>query len=384
MAAATTTVATIITLVREDLMELFTSSGSTSVLIDYCNRIQAMILGRRPQGWNWMYSAPQRFITERGQTDYWIGATGSVSAGQVNTTLNLTDVRRVVNGSVLSRSGFASLHSVTEAPLAIGWQNEDGSYDEGMPHSYRNDEGTPNVVSIYPAPDEGSTYELIPPAPHSTTAAGGALAARTYFIRTTFVDLDGDEGEPSNTARQFVEASKLITVKAPQPKIDFGSAGVSYLRYNVYASETEGSETLQNVSPTATSADHTEAASGLTSTGAKVPTSFDLEPLRGYVVEFRYYKTHSTLALTTDVLLIPNEFRDVVVAGVNWMASKYLGDTNPAADVAYWRDLYQTGLARMVQDQNPWPGGVMYIRPDSASYAPRLSGGALNWWNPDP
>jgi len=383
MATATTTVANIISLVQEDLMELFTSSGSTSVLIEYCNRIQAMILGRRPQGWNWMVSAPQRFITERGQTDYWIGATGSVSAGQVNTALNLSDVRRVVNGSVISRSGFANLYQVAEAPAWSGWQNEDASYDEGVPHSYRNDEGTPNVISIYPAPDEGSTYELIPPAPHSTTATGGALSARTYYIRTTFVDLEGNEGEPSSTARQFVEASKLITVKAPQPKINAGSAGVSYLRYNVYASTTEGSETLQNVSPTATSTDWTEDASGLTTSGASVPTSSDLEPLRGYVIEFRYYKAHTAITATADILLIPNEFRDVVVAGVNMLASKYLGNTNPAADIAYWQGLYQAGIDRMVLDQNPWPGGARYIKPDPASFTPLLGGGGMNWWSPD-
>lgn len=378
MATATVTVQNIIDRVQTDLLELFKSSGSTSVLIEYTDRIQQMILGRRR--WDWMLSAPQKFITERGQTDYWIGADGSEAAGQVRTGLNLSDVRRVMQGNVLSRSGFTKLYSVTERPLNRAWQQEDSSYAEGVPRLYRNDEGSPNVLSLYPAPDEGSLYELVPPAPHSTTAAGGSLSARTYFIRTTFVDLDGNEGLPSNTARQFVEASKLVTVKAPQPAISQGSAGISYLRWNVYASTTEGSETLQ-ASNTATSSDWTEAATGLTTTGASVPTSSDLEPLRGYVVEFRYYKAHTELTATSSTLLIPNEFRDVVVAGVNWLASQYLGRINPAGDIAFWQSVYDAGLQRMMQDQNPWPGGTRYIHPDPTAKQRGRQG--LVWWNPD-
>lgn len=379
MATATVTVQNILDRCQEDLQELFTASGSTSVLIEYTNRIQQMILNRRR--WDWMVSTPQKFITERGQTQYWIGATGSVSAGQVNTGLNLSDVRRVVQGSAISRTGFATLHAEEVPPIISGWQNEDSSYSEGPPHSYRNDEGSPNVISLYPAPDTGSTYELIPPAPNSTTAAGGALSARTYYIRTTFIDLEGNESEPSNTARQFVEASKLITVKAPQPPINAGSAGVSYLRYNVYASTTEGSETLQNASPTATSTDWTEAASGLTTSGASVPTSSTLEPLRGYIIEFRYYKAHTALTAVADVLLIPNEHRHVVSSGVNWLASQYLGRSNAAGNPEFWEARYQEGLAAMVQDQNPWPGGARYIKPDP-SYYPGSQGGRW-WWNPD-
>lgn len=376
---ATTTVGTVLDLVSEDLREQFATSGSTSILIDYTNRIQQMLLGRRR--WKWMLSATKRFITERGQSDYWIGTTGSQAAGQVDTLLNLTDVGQVRQGSVLSRSGFAPLHNESEAPLGASWQNEDGSYAEGVPAIYRNDPETPNVVSLYPAPDEGSTYELVPPAPHSTTATGGALAARTYFIRTTFVDLAGNEGEPSATARQFVEASKLLTVKAPQPAISVGSAGVSYLRYNVYASTTEGSETLQNVTATATSTDWTEAASGLTTSGAAVPTSFNLEPLRGYVIEFRYYRRHAVVDDTSDVLFVPDEYRDVVVAGVNWLAAQYLARGEA---VGFWADVFKAGIARMVQNENPWPGGVRYIKPDSRAYINRDAGvQRWSWWNPD-
>lgn len=372
MATATTTVATVIALVKEDLQEQFGSSGSTSATIDWTNRIQQMILQRRR--WDWMKSLPKRFITERGQTDYWIGATGSVSAGQVNTGLNLSDVRRVIGGSVLSRTGFTSLHPAFEPPF--NYQREDGSYDEGVPQLYRNDEGAPNVISLYPAPDTGSTYELVPPAPNSTTAAGGALAARTYYIRTTFVDLEGNEGAPSPTARQFVEASKYITVKAPQPAIDAGSAGVSYLRWNVYASETEGSETLQNGSPTATSSDWTQSAA-LTTNGASVPTDSSIEPLRGYVVEFRYWKTHTALTSTSDTLLIPNDFRDVVVSGVKWLALRYLKQFNEAelehAD-------FLAGIARMVSDQTQ-PGERKFLRPDYGAY--NSVSGEMRFWNPD-
>lgn len=360
---ATTLASDIISRVKEDLKDTFTASGSTSVLIDYIDRVQKMILSRRR--WKWMMSAPKRFITERGQTQYWIGQSGSSSAGQVDTGLNLLDVRQVKQGSVLSRSGYVTLYPVDEAPLFRGWQQPDGSYTEGPPRNYRNDTLTPSLLEVYPAPDQGNSYELVPQAPHSTTASGGALAARTYFIRTSFVDLEGNEGALSPTARQFVEASKLITIKAPQPAINVGLAGVSYLRWNVYIGTEEGSETKQNTSLTATSADWTEPASGLIA-GAALPTSADMEPLRGYVIEFRYYKQHTQVTGTGDTLFIPNDFSDVVVAGVNWMACKYLkGEYDE--DVPYWYGLFKEGLVRMSQNENPWPAPGDFISPDMAA-----------------
>ena len=370
MATATTTVTTIMGLVQEDLQELFAASGTTSVLIDYTNRIQQTILGDRPRGWDWTLSTPQKFITELGRTDYWIGSASGQAAGQVDTGLGLSNVRRVRQGHVLLRSGYKELFPTAEAPMVSGWQLQDGTFRSGIPRVFRNDEASPNVLSLYPAPDQGNTYEVVPVPPIVTTAAGGALSARTYFIRISFVDEAGNEGAASTpTTRQFIEANKLITVKAPVAPIAAGTSGIRYNRYNVYASTTEGSETLQNVSPTSTSSDWTEAVGGLTTTGAAVPTTSAIEPLRGYIVEFRYYKAHETLDAGADVLLIPDEYRDVVVAGVNWLGLTYLRQMDMAAT---WRDIFNEGRVRIGRDQNI---RLEFMEPDPMSQTYRQTDG---------
>ena len=366
---ATTQVSDILTACMRDLQDRFATGPQSDLLIDYTDRIQKQILGHRR--WDWMLSVPKRFITERGQTEYWIGPSGSEDVGMVDTGLDLSDVRQVKKGHVYDRTTWWEIFNVAESPVEPGWQNPDGSYAEGRPIQYRNDRLSPNVLSIYPAPDEGSDYEIVPQAPHSTTATGGALAARTYFIRVTFVDDAGNESAPSETARQWVAASKLVTVQPPQPELTVGSAGITYTSYNVYASTTEGSETLQNVSPTAIATAWTEDATGLTSNGATVPTESEIDPLRGYLIEFRYYLQHTPLTASNQTLLIPDEFKDVVIAGVNYLAAQYLhrGDSTRDAvpEVQFWAGAYQAGIQRLTKDQNPFPGGGMFVRPDSTT-----------------
>ena len=357
----TITASDILAAIHRDTRNTLNNANGETLLLDYLDRIHRMIVRRRK--WDWLQSAPKRFVTEVGQTDYWIGASGSADAGQVDTALNLSDVYEVKVGSVIDRSGLTPLHREEEPPFHLLAALPDASYQQGPPLEYRYDSRTPNVLSIYPQPDEGNDYEMIPAPPHSTTAAGGSLDARTYFIKVTFVDLEGNESAASSpAARQFVEASKIITVKAPQPPVSTGTAGISYLRYNVYVGTTEGSETLQNGSPTAITADWTEDVTGLTSNGASAPTTSSIEPLRGYVIDFRYIKKLSPINDTGDILLIPDRYIDVVKYGVNWLAFKYL---KMPEDSAEQKDLFDTGIQQMVMEQNPWPGGKMYIRPDT-------------------
>ncbi len=241
-----TTVKTIMDFVEEDVQELFSSSGSTSVLINYVNRIHQMILGQ--QRWDWMLSVSQTFMTVQGQVEYWIGATGSQATGQRDTALNITDIREVKQGGVLSRSGYIPLWRTEESPNYRGWQNDDGTYRQGLPREYRNDPGSSNVISIYPAPDQGSLYKIVPNAPVMTTSVSGALLDRTYYVRLTFVDSAGNESASSTPAsRVFVPASSVLVVAPPQTFIATSATGVSYSTYNVYASETENSETKQGL-----------------------------------------------------------------------------------------------------------------------------------------
>lgn len=365
-ALATTTVADIIEATSRDLQERFATGPRSALLIEYTDRIHKQILGYRH--WDWMLSLPQRFITERGQTEYWIGPTGAEDDGMVDTGLNLTNVRRVKKGHVYSRSKWTELFDVAESPNISDWQHADASYIEGEPANYRNDRLAPNVISIYPAPDQGSEYEIVPYAPHSTTSTSGALSARTYYIRLTFVDAAGNESLPSTTARQWIAANKVITVKSPVPELTVGSAGISYVSYNVYASTTEGSETKQG-SATTLGTDWTEGGSGLTTNGASVPTESTIDPLRGYLMEFRYYKQHTALTAEGSVLLVPDDFKHVVVAGVNWLSAQYLHRDQSTRDrtlseVDFWRDRFHDGLREMAHDQNSWPSGGAFIGPD--------------------
>lgn len=364
----TTTAATIVTQVQRDLQERFDTGPRNNLLVDYTNRIQQDILSRRK--WDWMQSTAYRFITERGQTEYWIGPSGSEDDGIVDTGLNLSDVGQVKKGHVYNRSRWTEIFNVAESPNHDSWQRPDGSYVEGEPFQYRNDVLSPNLISLYPAPDTGSDYEIVPAAPHSTTSTSGALSARTYYIRLTFLDAAGNESLPSTTARQWIAANKVVTVKTPVPEHTVGSAGITYTQYNVYASTTEGSETKQGSAKTL-GTDWTEDNTGLTSNGASVPTESTIDPLRGYLMEFRYYKQQAVVDSTGDTLLVPDKYIDVVTAGVNWLASQYLhrarrtGDALP--EVQFWRDQYETGLRRMMRDQNPFPSGRAFIAPDPAA-----------------
>lgn len=373
-ALATTTALSVVEQVQRDLNDRFAGGPRSMLVLDYINRIQQQILGHRR--WDWMLSTPQRFVTERGQSDYWIGPSSAVDEGMVDTGLNLSDVRQVKKGHLYSRSEWTEIFNVLEGPMEAQWQWPDGSYSEGTPTQYRSDRLTQNLISLYPAPDEGSDYHIIPAAPHSTTSTSGALSARTYYIRCTFVDAAGGESEASATSRQWVAASKIITVKAPIPELSLGAAGIGYTHYNVYASTTEGSEKLQNVSPTVITADWTEAGSGLTTSGAAVPSTSTIEPINGYLMEIRYYKAHSPITADADVLLIPDDYIDVVVAGVNWLASQYLhrqATTRDAVpETVFWHQRFVEGLTRMVKDQNPW-GGRAFLVPDrSWQHTPQL------------
>jgi len=60
----------------------------------------------------------------------------------------------------------------------------------------------------------------------------------------------------------------------------------------------------------------------------------------------------------------------VVVAGVNYLAAQYLHRVDSTRDalpeVNFWEAAYRAGLQRMTRDQNPFPSGGAFIRPDSS------------------
>jgi hypothetical protein len=91
-----------------------------------------------------------------------------------------------------------------------------------------------------------------------------------------------------------------------------------------------------------------------------------------YTVEFRYFKTHNPITLTTDVLQVPDQYTDIVVAGVNELVALYLKQSTEAA---YWHAYYESGKKQIIRDMNLFPRGPEFVRPDSSSTTSNMSGG---------
>lgn len=354
----------------QEVQNAFSASGSSSVLISYVDRIQREIVRRRR--WDWMKSATQQFVTSLGQTQYWIGATGGASTGQVDTGLNLTDVYEIAASTVLDRNGFTDLAQFEEPPLVPGEENRDTTYIMDSPRWFRMDEGTPNLLEIYPSPMKAPDYLLFPLPPLCGTAVSGALAARTYFVKVTFVDsLGGESTGPVQATQISIPANSVLVVHPPQPGVTTSGTGVSYNRYKVYVSTTEGSELLQSTSVSTTST-WQEPNGGLIA-GVGVPTSSTLSPLNGFIIQFRYFKKITRLTSLSDSLLIPPRYIDVVIAGVNWLGAQYNpADGRGSKKMTDWFAVYNSGVVSMIRDTNPFPGTELFIRPDVDTRQPRL------------
>jgi hypothetical protein len=148
-------------------------------------------------------------------------------------------------------------------------------------------------------------------------------------------------------------------VKSPATPVNPAS-GIPYTKFNVYISTTSGSETKQGTG-TNFGSDFTESISGL-SAGTPLPTASTIEPLRGYLIEFRYYKTRPTVSSLATVLLIPDDYADIVKAGVNELTFKFLKADNEAA---YWQRLFLDGLRQITRDYNLQPSANSnFIGPD--------------------
>ncbi len=371
-ASATTTGQDIVDCTSQDVRTLLASSGAdATILLDYTNRVQQRIL--RDSRWEYLQSAPKYFVTEDEQTDYWVGAAGSNPLGSVDTGLNLSDFDRVKDDSVYDRSNFRLLKRIDTPPNAPALQDRSGVSRPTRPALFRHDPfDSGNTINIYPAPDNQNSFQPVPAAPNLEATAGGALALRTYFVRITLVDSLGNQSAPSAASRQTIPASSLLKVKSPRLLISTYASGVSIAGYKVYASATENAEVLQNSGATVSlGSDWTEGAGGLETATASVPTDNDLEPLRGYLIEFRYYKARPVVDDAADILLVPDTYKDIVCAGVNYYASKYLKLWD---DARAWGAEFQDGLRQMVRDKNLHPKGPDFMRPDPTAHT-----GAGGW-----
>lgn len=370
---ATITVQVIIDAVAKDAVTPFYSNGGNqSLLIDYCNRVHMQVM--RYARFMWDLSAVKRFITIPGQTDYWLSTTGSAPAGSVDTALNLTDIHQIKEGTVYNRTNYRELNRVFEEPALVGLALPDVSARISVPTMWRESPDTPSILNIYPAPDNAgnTSYTPQPEPPYCTTVTSGALSARTYFVRTTFVDAAGNESTPNSTAAEiYVPANKLVKVISPTIAIPASATGISYSQWKVYIGTTLGAETVQN-SATAINigTNFTEDVTGITSTGAAWPTTNNLEELGGYIIEFRYWKQRIVLTAVGDILQVPDVYKDIIIAGVNEYLANWLVETEGQAYSALreeWKARYRNGLTEIIKDFNLFPKGADFIGPDRAT-----------------
>ncbi len=335
-----------------------------TILIDYTNRVHKQVL--RFSRWTFLLSLPQYFLTEQGQSKYWLGSPALVPAGVVDSGLNLSDVDKIKKDSVLDVSNVRQLKWLANPPYGPTLNDRTGAGRVGLPATFLQNPNNPNQLEIYPPPNNENTSQPVPMMPITITTAGGALGARSYFVKITYVDSAG--GESTSTplgVQRYIAASNLLKVRTPELPFAIASSGVTYNKYNVYASITEGSETLQNASPITIGTDWTEPTGGLITSGASVPTTNSLAPLGAYLIKFEYYVNRATLTATTDLLQVPEDYKDVIINGVSAYAYKLLGKSEEAS-ACY--QLYRAGLTEMIWDKNLFPEGVEFMRPDSSTY----------------
>lgn len=357
-----------------------TTNPGQGILIDYTNRVHKQVL--RFSRWTFLSSDFLYFLTERGQSKYWLGQAQDQPPGTVDTGLHLNDVDKFKKDDVFDISNLRQLKWLSSPPIGPNLITPSGTQRPGLPSNFIQNPNNPSVLEIYPAPDNQNTNQPFPQAPVMTTTTGGALAVRTYIVKVTFVDQLAGESTASSTviantatgAQIFVPANKLAVIKSPVVPIPGSDSGELYNQYNVYASTAvlvngqitnEGSETLQNVSPINIGTDWTEPTTGLTTTGRKPPVVNTLQPLGAYIIRFKYFKSRVNLLDPNDFLQVPDDYKDVVIHGVNAFAFKLLGKNDEAQ---HSFQMYRAGLTEMIWDKNLFPEGVAFIRPDVGSY----------------
>jgi hypothetical protein len=360
--------------VRQQLSGGSTTNPGLGILIDYTNRIHKQVL--RFSRWTFLLSDPLYFLTDKGQSQYWLGPHGEGTAGTVDTGLNLTDVDKIKKDSVVDISNLRALKWLSASPFGPNLNDSTGKGREGQPAVFVQNPNEPNIFQIYPPPNNQNIKTPSPQVPIVVTAPGGALALRMYIVKVTYVDeLGGESTTTDSSALVRVGAGQLARVKSPVLPFPLASSGVKYNRYNVYASvaqlsstgvlTNEGSETLQNVSPITIGTDFFEPGTGLTIIGAQPPVNSTLQPLGAYLIKFQYYKNRATLRDVNDFLQVPEDYKDVIIQGVNALVYKLLDKKDEAMSA---HQLYRSGLTEMVWDKNLFPEGVEFIRPDANSY----------------
>jgi hypothetical protein len=358
---------------RNQLASKVVGSPQTA-LIDYLDRIHKEVL--RWSSWDFMETVPAYFLTAQGQTDYWVGPVADRPSGTVQTNLGINDMDRIAKDSMYDYSNFRQLKWFQGQPLGPVLTQSSGKSRVGQPAAWVQDYyNTPNIISIYPAPQNLNSYQPVPSTPVVDTLVSGALSTRVYYVKITLCDQNGGESKATNTsACIYIQANSVAVVRSPKLYFPAASNGIKYNGYNVYAvvspnftsnSQDPQSETLQNLTPIPLGTDWQEPNTGLTTTGVMWPQNSTIEPIGGYVIGFKYFRARKNLITVSDVPQVPEKYRDILIDGVSARAWALIGDDQKASMFA---QKFSDGYRQMVVDKNAFPEGVKFIRPDAGSY----------------
>lgn len=100
------------------------------------------------------------------------------------------------------------------------------------------------------------------------------------------------------------------------------------------------------------------------------PQTSSIQPLNAYVIQFRYYRMRNPIVNPTDVLQIPYMYKDIVIAGVNYLANLYMNRNDgvqPWAKSNIWKRDFEQGLAQIRRDLRINYRKTDFISPDTAS-----------------
>ncbi len=128
-----------------------TTNPGLGILIDYTNRVHKQVL--RFSRWSFLSSDFLYFLTDRGQTKYWLGQAQDQPPGTVDTGLHLNDVDKINKQEVYDITNLRGLKWLSSPPIGPNLITPSGVQRPGLPSNFIQNPNNPNILEIYPAPD---------------------------------------------------------------------------------------------------------------------------------------------------------------------------------------------------------------------------------------
>jgi hypothetical protein len=84
-------------------------------------------------------------------------------------------------------------------------------------------------------------------------------------------------------------------------------------------------------------------------------------------IQFRYMKTRNKVSQPTDILQIPNDYQDLLIAGVNMYFTMYMDHDPSYAKTTMWSNLFKDGIRSMRKELNLNFRATDFISPDTVT-----------------